>query len=340
MWRAVLRPPDHVSVLVDGHYMMNTAGLVPRGSRALAELSSRITVQDYWMRPANLLRRAQRLSLALFAEECAHADISRSQFEALIAVSRFPGLDQISLARTFGIDRSTTAQVLDVLVARQLVQRTVHPDDRRKRMLELTPLGAEALADAGAAARRAEARLLQPFTSAEVESLVTALRIMATEVPSSAPDWTLDASLETDEGRRTQFSYLSRRPAFLLRRTVQVAFALFGEATAGLDITPTQYGLLYLLMVVQTDEATISRLIGVERSTSDRLLKRLKTRGYVERGRLRDAPVLQLTPAGEAMFHEVRRRSEAVDNGLIAVLPEAVRSEFIDILAKLLFVHG
>ena len=119
-----------------------------------------------------------------------------------------------------------------------------------------------------------------------------------------------------------------------------MAFALFGEATAELDITPTQYGLLYLLKVVQTDEATISRLVGVERSTSDRLLGRLKTRGYVERGRQRDFPVLRLTPAGEAMFEDVRRRSEAVDDGLINALPESGRADFIDILAKLLFVHG
>ena len=319
---------------------MDTAGLAPGGALALSELSSRITVQDYWMRPANLLRRAQRVSLALFAEECGAIDISRSQFEALIAVSRFPGLDQISLARTFGIDRSTTAQVVDVLAERDLVRRTVHLDDRRKRALELTPAGSETLAVVSAAARRAEPRLLQPLTADEIEALMAALRIMATEIPSTAPEWTLDDCLETDEGRRSQFSYLSRRPGFLLRRTVQVAFALFGEATAELDITPTQYGLLYLLKVVQADEATISRLIGVERSTSDRLLSRLKTRGYVERGRQRDWPVLRLTPAGEAMFLEVRRRSEAVDNGLIRALPKAARAEFIDIMAKLMFVHG
>lgn len=300
----------------------------------------RFTIQDYWMRPANLLRRAQKLSLALFAEESEGLDISRSQFEALIAVSRFPGLDQISLARIFGIDRSTTAQVLEVLVQRGLVARTVHPDDRRKRVLELTADGEKALALAGAAARRAEPRLLSPLSSAEIDALVAALNITCTQIPSSAPDWIYDGGVKGDERQRAQFSYLSRRPAFLLRRTVQVAFAMFGEVSAGLDITPSQYGSMYLLKVVQADEAVISRLVGVERSTSDRLLKRLKARGYIERGEVRGRPVLRLTPQGEALFEEARQLSETVDGRLLLALPEASRDEFVDILAKLLFVHG
>jgi DNA-binding MarR family transcriptional regulator len=300
---------------------------------------SHVTVQDYWMRAANLLRRAQRLSHALFAEECADLDISRSQFEALIAVSQFPRLDQISLARAFGIDRSTTAQVVDVLEDRGLVVRQVHPTDRRKRMLELTGAGEAALATVAAAARRAEPRLLYPLDDAEVEVLVRALNVLA-NLPSSAPDWTLDEDAAGDRRRRKQFDYLSRRPAFLMRRSVQVIFALFDDATADLDLTPIQFGLMYLLKVVQADEATISRLSGVERSTSDRLLKRLSARGYVERGSRRGRRILRLTEAGETVFQEGRRRTLALDAYLIEVLPAGIRAPFMDALAKLMFVHG
>jgi MarR family transcriptional regulator, lower aerobic nicotinate degradation pathway regulator len=305
----------------------------------LDERSSGRTVADYWMRPANLLRRAQRLSLALFSEECARHDISRSQFEALIAVSQFPGLDQISLARAFGIDRSTTAQVIDLLEERGMVVRSVHPTDRRKRVLELTEPGNAMLALVAAAARRAEPRLLQPLDDGEIDVLVGALNVLA-NMPSSAPDWTLDEDSATDRRRRKQFDYLTRRPAFLLRRSVQVSFALFADATADLDLTPTQFGLLYLMKVVQTDEATISRLAGVERSTSDRLLKRLSGRGYVERTTRRGHRVLRLTAEGDAIFEESRRRTAELDDRLMQALPVELRGPFVNALAKLLFVHG
>jgi DNA-binding MarR family transcriptional regulator len=300
--------------------------------------SSQVTVLDYWMRVANLLRRAQRLSLALFAEECDGLDISRSQFEALIAVYEFPGLDQISLARAFGIDRSTTAQVLEVLEERGWIVRPVHPTDRRKRMLQLTGEGEKVLTAAAAAARRAEARLLQPLDDAEVAVFVRGLNVLANQT-SSAPGWTLDEDAVADRRRRKQYEQLSRRPIFLLRRTVQVIFALFDDAAAGLDLTPIQFGLLYLLKVVQSDEATISRLSGVERSTSDRLLKRLASHGYVERGSRRGRRILRLTPSGEAVFAEGRRRTLPLDAHLIEVLPDDLRAPFMDAVAKLMFVH-
>lgn len=300
--------------------------------------SSHVTVLDYWMRAANLLRRVQRLSLALFAEECHGLDISRSQFEALIAVYEFPGLDQISLAKAFGIDRSTTAQILEVLEQRGWIVRQVHPADRRKRMLQLTEEGRKVLAAAAGAARRAEARLLQPLDDAEVEVFMRGLNVLANQ-PSSAPGWTLDEDAVADRRRRKQYDNLARRPIFLLRRTVQVMFAMFDDNAADLDLTPIQFGLMYLLKVVQSDEATLSRLAGVERSTSDRLLKRLADRGYVERGSRRGRRILRLTPAGEAVFVEGRRRTLPLDAHIIDVLPNDLREPFMDALAKLAFVH-
>ena len=238
--------------------MMNTAISGGCGSETLSMAGSAVTVEDYWRRQGNLLRRAHRLSVSLYSDATAGLDISRSQFEALIAISRFSELDQISLARAFGIDRSTTAGVLDVLTGRNLVIRAVHPSDRRKRVLELTKAGEAVLAAAGKGARQAERKLLQPLNTEEADFMLSALRTIITSTPSPAPEWTLEASAVVDEAKRTQFGYLSRRPGFLLRRCVQVSFALFSEAAVGLDITPTQYGLMYLLKAVQLDEATLA----------------------------------------------------------------------------------
>ena len=299
-----------------------------------------ITVQDYWRRQGNLLRRTHRLAAALFSDATSGLDISRSQFEALIAISRFSELDQISLARAFGIDRSTTAGVLDVLTERNLVERAVHPQDRRKRVLELTKSGEAMLAAVGKAARQAERKLLQPLSTEEADFMLAALRTIVTSTPSSAPEWTLEASGRVDEAKRTQFGYLSRRPGFLLRRCVQVSSALFGEAASGLDITPIQYGLMYLLKAVQVDEGAIARITGVERSTSDRLLQRLKARGYIERAKNREFRVLRLTETGDALFAETHRRARASEEKLFASLSREEHARFIGALVKLLFVHS
>ena len=194
-----------------------------------------------------------------------------------------------------------------------------------------------ALAVAGA--RRAEPRLMQPLTEAEGNELVHALQPI-TSTPSSAPEWTLEESGKSDEARRKQFVYLSKRPGFLLRRCVQVSLALFADATAKLDLTPTQYGTLFLLKVVQTDDATIARLAGVDRSTSDRVLQRLKARGHVQPDRLRDRIVLTLTPSGEALFEEARPRAEAAEAQLLACLSPGEQARMVHALDKLLFVHG
>ncbi len=170
--------------------------------------------------------------------------------------------------------------------------------------------------------------------------MVHGLRTIVTSTPSAAPDWTLEESGRSDEARRSQFVYLSKRPGFLLRRCSQVSFALFADATAELDLTPTQYGMLFLLKVAQTDEATIARLAGVDRSTSDRVLQRLRVRGHVQPGRLRDRPVLRLTASGEALFAEARPRAEGAEAKLLSCLSADEQARMVHALDKMLFVHG
>ncbi len=98
--------------------------------------------------------------------------------------------------------------------------------------------------------------------------------------------------------------------------------------------------MLFLLKVVQTDEATIARLAGVDRSTSDRVLQRLKVRGHVQSGRLRDHTVLRLTASGEALFEDARPRAEAAEAKLLACLSAEDQARMVHALDKLLFVHG
>src|SRR6266446_4438111 len=66
-----------------------------------------------WGRPGFLLRRLHQIHYALFFEECAGFDITPVQYGLLTTVSLNPDLDQNSLARELGIDRTNVADVLN-----------------------------------------------------------------------------------------------------------------------------------------------------------------------------------------------------------------------------------
>ena len=68
-----------------------------------------------WGRPGFLLRRLHQIHYALFFEECAGFDITPVQYGLLTTLSLNPDLDQNSLARELGIDRTNVADVLNAL---------------------------------------------------------------------------------------------------------------------------------------------------------------------------------------------------------------------------------
>src|SRR5439155_1152963 len=85
-----------------------------------------------WGRPGYLLRRLHQIHYALFFEECAGYDITPVQYGLLTTLSLNPNLDQNSLARELGIDRTNVADVLNRLARRGLVERRRSPNDARK----------------------------------------------------------------------------------------------------------------------------------------------------------------------------------------------------------------
>jgi DNA-binding MarR family transcriptional regulator len=119
------------------------------------------------MTPGFMLRRAHQIAVGIFAEECGEFDLTTTQHGVLTALRTFPALDQISLGRLLGLDRSTVGTVVKRLEERGLIRREVRGDDKRRRVLHLTAAG-ERLQDAvGEAAARAHDRLLSAFTPLE-----------------------------------------------------------------------------------------------------------------------------------------------------------------------------
>ncbi|MDB5876405.1 MAG: putative transcriptional regulator [Ramlibacter sp.] len=93
--------------------------------------------------PGHLLRRAQQLHAAVFAETVSSADLTTPQFAVLTALRSHPDVDQASLSQRLAIDRSTIADVANRLEERGLITRHRDPRDARRKVLALTDAGRE-----------------------------------------------------------------------------------------------------------------------------------------------------------------------------------------------------
>jgi MarR family transcriptional regulator, lower aerobic nicotinate degradation pathway regulator len=132
-------------------------------------------LDDLYWRPGFLIRRAHQIAVSLFLEETGELGITNRQYGILLVLKHQPGIDQITVAKLLGLDRSTTGMVLTKLEEANLVGRVVGEMDRRKRSLALTPAGERMLARLAEPARRAQARVLSAFTPTEQKQFLALL---------------------------------------------------------------------------------------------------------------------------------------------------------------------
>jgi len=130
--------------------------------------------------PGHHIRRLHQIAVAIFLQEVEPQGLTPVQYAALQAVANAPGVDQRTLARTIGLDTSTTGGVIDRLEARGLLLRNANPEDRRVRLLRLTAAGEALLRDATPAMLRAQQRILEPLPAAERDEFMRLLRTLVT----------------------------------------------------------------------------------------------------------------------------------------------------------------
>lgn len=120
-----------------------------------------------------LVRRAQQLHTALFAESIAGTatpSVTGPQFAVLLAISADTGLSQAHAGMSAALDKSTIADVAERLAERGWVERLRDPVDGRRRILTLTAGGRVALAAAEPIVATVQSALLAPLPpSAQVE---------------------------------------------------------------------------------------------------------------------------------------------------------------------------
>jgi len=128
--------------------------------------------------PGHLVRRAQQVHTALFAEVFG-AELTGPQFAVLRTLDTGSGLSQSDVGAQAGLDKSTAADLVDRLARRGWIAR--HPDavDRRRRIVALTGQGRAALGEAAPRVGGIQLDLLEPVDVDRRSALLTHLALVA-----------------------------------------------------------------------------------------------------------------------------------------------------------------
>ena len=157
-----------------------------------------------------------------------------------------------------------------------------------------------------------------------------ARRVKGNEFDNPAVD---DAALEPfREG-------LWSRPGFLVRRLNQIHYSMFFEECKEENITPVQYGILTVLSLNPwLDQTAIGYELGLDRTTSADVIKRLEEKGWVERrvnpSDRRSRQVLT-TPEGLRVMAQLQESMARSQQRLLQPLSPRDQKIFMSLLSEL-----
>jgi DNA-binding MarR family transcriptional regulator len=131
---------------------------------------------------------------------------------------------------------------------------------------------------------------------------------------------------------------LYRRPGFMIRRMHQIAVSLFIEETGTLRVTNRQYGILFVLEHRPgIDQISVANLLGLDRSTTGMVVKKLEQDGLVVcsievRDRRRHS--LQLTRSGKKLLSQLAGPAQRAQARVLAAFTPDERTLFLQLLSK------
>jgi MarR family transcriptional regulator, lower aerobic nicotinate degradation pathway regulator len=133
-----------------------------------------------------------------------------------------------------------------------------------------------------------------------------------------------------------------RHPIALARRFYQIATAVAVEVHTreATSLRHLEFGVMVRIHDTPgLDQNSLAEWMALDRTTISGLVFRLDELGLIERavnGADRRARVLRLTRAGKALHDRIRAKTEAAQQGILAVLAPAERRAFIDMLARVI----
>jgi DNA-binding MarR family transcriptional regulator len=133
---------------------------------------------------------------------------------------------------------------------------------------------------------------------------------------------------------------LYNRPGFKIRRCHQFAVSIFMDVCKPLDLTTTQFGLLFVIgKVPRVEQITAARLLGLDRSTCGMVAARLEERGLIRRtpnAADRRRRQLELTRAGRQLLRRAQPMALHAQKELLSPLTAEEQQVFLRCLDKLL----
>ena len=95
----------------------------------------------------HLLRRAYQRHTALFQHFIPDSQLTAAQFVVLCFVRDYPGCSLVEIVKATVIDQATVRGVVDRLKQRNLLEVKLDAQDRRKVVINLTPIGSALVAE-------------------------------------------------------------------------------------------------------------------------------------------------------------------------------------------------
>lgn len=141
--------------------------------------------------PLALARRFFQICTAVAAQSLAEAELTPLEFAVMAYVNKAvgePGIDQSTLAARLGIDRNNTSLLVARLLAKGLLETRINAEDRRVRLLWLTPRGEKLHARLYPRAYVDQLRILDTLNPDERETLLDLLvRVIEGNLPLARP---------------------------------------------------------------------------------------------------------------------------------------------------------
>jgi DNA-binding MarR family transcriptional regulator len=295
-----------------------------------------MSLTKLYANPGYLVRRLEQISVAIFLRELKEYGITPVQYMALSTIRDRPGLDIQTLADLIATDRSTLGSVINRFHLKGLVERNSSPDDRRLKLVRISPAGETLIDRVEPKVGQAQNEIFDVLSQSERSEFLAILRTLA-EVNNGY-------SRAPAVGAGAQPLSCHETATYVIRRLQQICDGIFLSHTARFDITPVQYsGLIAIAAYQGIDSSALANLIAIDKATAGSVSRRLQVKGWIEVDInnvdrravclrptklgvkcLRDlAPIIKdagelltksLAPAAEAMFYEKIERVVTLKN--------------------------
>jgi DNA-binding MarR family transcriptional regulator len=137
---------------------------------------------------------------------------------------------------------------------------------------------------------------------------------------------------------------LQNRPGFLIRRLHQIHLAIFAEECARFQVTPVQYSVLSALQEHgRSDQISLARETGIDRTNVAEVLHRLEARGLVIRApgeQDRRTNYASLSRKGKALVESMAAAAKQAHDRTIAPLAPEQRAPFLAALRDLVSANN